>query len=163
MGNNRADILNLLREINDPEIPVVNIVEMGIVRDVQTTEDGTEVLITPTYSGCPAMKQIKDDIRELLDSKGYSSVSVKTVYSPAWTTEWLNEETKEKLRNYGIAPPGSLPENGQSPFSYSFAQVNCPFCRSDQTEIRSPFGSTACKALYYCRNCHQPFEHFKCI
>ncbi len=156
-------ILNYLAEINDPEIPVINIVELGIVKSIENRGDEVTVEITPTYSGCPAMRQIESDIISKLNSKGFSKVTVSTVYSPVWTTDFMSDETKSKLKNYGIAPPGKSEDSNDDLFSINLQTIICPFCNSDKTEIRSPFGSTACKSVYYCDNCHQPFEHFKCI
>lgn len=155
-------ILETLSQISDPEIPVVNIIEMGMIRDVEISEQEIKVILTPTYSGCPAMRQIEDDILFVLGKKGFSDVSVETVLSPAWTTDWLNEETKMKLKNYGIAPPSKNSSGGLFNIVTSAETVSCPFCDSGNTQLRSFFGSTACKSLYYCNNCQQPFEHFKC-
>ncbi|MGE5499684.1 MAG: 1,2-phenylacetyl-CoA epoxidase subunit PaaD [Syntrophothermus sp.] len=153
------NVTDMLSEISDPEIPAVNIVELGIVRGVAINNGRIEVSITPTYSGCPAMQMIKDNIRSRLESSGYSGIEIVTVYSPAWTTDWMSDETKEKLKNYGIAPPGK----SCMAAAYISDAVSCPFCGSEKTEIKSRFGSTACKAFYYCKNCLQMFEHFKRI
>lgn len=153
--NNEKEILNLLKDVLDPEIPVLNIVEMGIVRDVIFDEKGLLIKITPTYMGCPAMNTIKNDILNTLYSKEIKNVKVKTVYSPAWTTNWMSEETKNKLKEYGIAPPRAATD--------ILHKIECPFCNSGETNLTSEFGSTACKSLHYCNHCHQPFEHFKCI
>jgi ring-1,2-phenylacetyl-CoA epoxidase subunit PaaD len=158
----KETILDRLSQISDPEIPVVNIIEMGMIRDVVINEDEIKVILTPTYSGCPAMRQIEDDIYTVLVKNGFSEVKVETVLSPAWTTDWMSEGTKEKLKNYGIAPP--VKSNSENIFNIISTNplVNCPFCGSDKTEMKSYFGSTACKSLYYCQTCQQPFEHFKC-
>lgn len=155
-------VLETLSQISDPEIPVVNIIEMGMIRDVKIEEDEIKVLLTPTYSGCPAMRQIEDDILYTLGKKGFSDVTIETVLSPAWTTDWLSKETKEKLKNYGIAPPVKNSSDDIFNIISTTQTVNCPFCDSSKTELKSFFGSTACKSLYYCNNCQQPFEHFKC-
>ncbi|MBL1215562.1 MAG: phenylacetate-CoA oxygenase subunit PaaJ [Ignavibacteriae bacterium] len=155
MKKNKNEILKLLHDVFDPEIPVLNIVEMGIVRDVIFEEDELLIKITPTYMGCPAMNAIENDILDILFSNGLENVKVKTVYSPAWTTNWMSEETKNKLKKYGIAPPRESSE--------LLDKIECPFCNSDETILTSEFGSTACKSLHYCDHCHQPFEHFKCI
>ena len=160
MAAPQEKVLELLSRVNDPEIPVLNVVEMGIVREVSEDEKGLNVAITPTYSGCPAMEVIEREIRETLEREGMGPVSVRKVFAPAWTTDWLTGEAKRKLREYGIAPPG--PSCG-SALLEDEAPTPCPFCRSGETELRSRFGSTACKALYYCRGCQQPFEKFKCI
>ncbi len=161
-SNIKQIVIDTLSQISDPEIPVVNIIEMGMIRDVLLEDGSIQVILTPTYSGCPAMRQIEDDIVLALEKKGFNDVAVKTVLSPAWTTDWLSEETKVKLKNYGIAPP--LKSNPDDIFNIISMnqQINCPFCNSEKTELKSFFGSTACKSLYYCNNCRQPFEHFKC-
>jgi ring-1,2-phenylacetyl-CoA epoxidase subunit PaaD len=158
------DWLALLQDVPDPEIPVLNIVEMGIVRNVVAHSDGVQVNITPTYMGCPAMDAIADDIREKLTplaTEEGRKLEVGLVYAPAWTTDWLSESAKTKLEIYGIAPPGKTTDkralNGQAP------SVRCPKCKSTQTELISLFGSTACKAHYRCTDCAEPFDHFKCI
>ncbi|MCF8241638.1 MAG: phenylacetate-CoA oxygenase subunit PaaJ [Melioribacteraceae bacterium] len=162
MNVDKESLLNLLEEIEDPEIPVLNIVEMGIVRGIDFVDEKIVVKITPTYSGCPAMKTIENQILDILFDQGFPNSHVKTVYTPAWTTDWLSDETKSKLRDYGIAPPKGKSED-------DFLQevitkpVQCPFCESKDTILKSEFGSTACKALHYCNNCSQPFEYFKCI
>ena len=151
--------LRLLSAIADPEIPVVSIEEMGMLRDVVITEQGCEVIITPTYTACPAMSIIAQDIKATLEKHGYNNVMVSTVYSPAWTTDWISEETKAKLRNYGIAAPGhSSCLKGRDGNDI----VECPRCFSTRTTLISQFGSTACKALYKCDVCLEPFDYFKC-
>lgn len=156
----KVEIFDLLSTIKDPEIPVVSIQEMGMLRDVIVTDDSCEVIITPTYSGCPAMGIIEDDIKALLKENGIENPKVTLVYSPAWTTDWMTEGTKEKLRDYGIAAPiHSSCINWLKPNS---TIVACPCCQSENTKIVSQFGSTACKALYSCNDCKEPFEYFKC-
>ncbi|MDQ3108902.1 MAG: phenylacetate-CoA oxygenase subunit PaaJ [Bacteroidota bacterium] len=152
----------ILKEVVDPEIPVLTIMDMGILRDVKADENGIEVTITPTYSGCPAMEMIAEEIKSALSKKGFSNVTIKSVLSPAWTTDWITEEGKAKLFKYGIAPPahstadkGALLGNPKS--------VKCPQCKSEHTEMISNFGSTACKALWKCLDCKEPFDYFKCI
>lgn len=153
MQVSKEDVLSILRQVKDPEIPVLDVVEMGIVREVRPQgETGVEVDITPTYSGCPAMHVIEREIEQALSSRGFSQVKVNMVYAPAWTSEWLTEEAKQKLEAYGIAPP-RCNESVRA----------CPFCGSKETELRSEFGSTPCKALCYCTSCQQPFEYFKVI
>lgn len=154
-------IWDWLNEIPDPEIPVISVVELGVVRQVKIdSAEKVTVEITPTYSGCPALKAMEQEIYHKLREKGIKEVVVKTVLSPAWTTDWLSEETKMKLKNYGIAPPPKSTEIDAFEINQS---VPCPFCGSNQTRLQSHFGSTACKALYYCDGCMQPFEHFKCL
>lgn len=157
MTNTKEEILKLLENIYDPEIPVLNVVEMGIVRNINVKDGGCEIEITPTYSGCPAMKTIEDEIIDLLSDEGVDNVKVKKVYSPAWTTDWMSEKTKIKLSEYGIAPPEGNAEE------FIFKKITCPFCKSTNTKLTSEFGSTSCKSLHYCNSCSQPFEHFKCI
>ena len=162
----REEILTILAEVKDPEIPVIDIVGLGIVRDVAFDDDGIRVDITPTYSGCPAMQVIEREIVSTLNAHGYANARVHTVYSPAWTTDWITDDAKSKLREYGIAPPrgGSDSAGGIAELvSLRRAQptVECPFCASSNTAIRSEFGSTACKSIHFCNSCHQPFDHFK--
>ncbi len=159
----RDNIIDILTRIPDPEVPAINIVELGVVRDASMEGDKVNVTITPTYSGCPAMKMIEDQIYALLQQEGFTEVSIKTVFSPAWTTDWLSDEAKRKLKEYGIAPPGKTSPQQFALFAPGQRQVDCPFCDSANTTLKSEFGSTACKALYYCNSCQQPFEHFKCI
>ncbi|MCC6599930.1 MAG: phenylacetate-CoA oxygenase subunit PaaJ [Crocinitomicaceae bacterium] len=155
-------IWELLSEVPDPEIPLINVVEMGIVRAVKTGPGGVEITITPTYSGCPAMHAIEQDIKEKLKKGNLATFSVKTVLSPAWTTDWLSEEAKEKLRKSGIAPPEKTSLN-KGLLSGKTKDIACPHCGSSNSEMISQFGSTACKALYKCWDCKEPFEYFKCI
>lgn len=155
----KDDIYQMLSVIPDPEIPVVSIQEMGMLRDININENGVEVIITPTYSGCPAMGIIEQDIKMTLHKNGVKNVLVRLVYQPAWTTDWMSESTKQKLRDYGIAAPLHSSCNRDS-----FAQniIECPHCHSDDTVPVSRFGATACKALYQCNSCKEPFEYFKC-
>lgn len=144
-------------DVPDPELPVVTIADLGILRDVTEDDQGrVHVQITPTYSGCPAMETIRTDLIEILTAAGYRRVDVEFVLAPAWTTDWMSEEAKEKLRAYGIAPPGT------GPVSVPLA-VRCPQCGSLDTRESSRFGSTACKSLWVCRSCREPFDHFKAI
>jgi len=155
------EVRTLLSQIPDPEIPVITIEELGILRDVNFENDECVVAITPTYSGCPAMKAIEQDIVALLKENGIKKVKVKSVFSPAWTTDWLNEEAKEKLRKYGISPPEKS-SSDKSMLTGIQKVVKCPRCNSQNTELVSQFGSTACKALYKCKDCLEPFDLFKC-
>ena len=157
----KEKLLNILSEVHDPEIPALNVVEMGIVRDVEFSGEAVHVEITPTYSGCPAMKTIEDDIIAAFRTNGYTNIFVNTVYSPAWTTNWLSDSTKEKLKAYGIAPPGKSTNEVIILLPTIKETVACPFCESNETELRSEFGSTACKSIHYCNNCKQPFDHLK--
>ncbi len=153
-----------LEHLADPEIPVISLRELGILRDVRQGADGLEVVITPTYSGCPAMGQIEDDVRAALESAGLPA-RVVTRLAPAWTTDWMSDSGKEKLRAYGIAPPHQTPA-GSSVVRFiakpaTAETVACPHCGSANTVESSRFGSTACKALYKCRDCLEPFDYFK--
>lgn len=157
------EIWKILETIPDPEIPVISVVELGVIRKVELLENETQITITPTYSGCPAMKVFEDDIIKTLEDKGYPSVKIKTVYSPAWTTDWMSEEAREKLRKYGIAPPQKGTNDKGVLFQSGPKKVPCPQCKSTETELLSQFGSTACKAVYTCSNCSETFDYFKCI
>jgi ring-1,2-phenylacetyl-CoA epoxidase subunit PaaD len=156
----KEEIFQMLSSICDPEIPVVTIQEMGMLRDVILKEDECEVIITPTYTGCPAMGIIEHDIIELLLQNGIEKPKVTLVYSPAWTTDWMTDSTKEKLRVYGIAAP--LHSNCTNWLKPSANAIKCPKCGSEHTQVISQFGSTACKALYRCTECKEPFDYFKC-
>lgn len=157
-----ADIWKILESVSDPEIPVLTVADLGIVREVKVEADGqVEVIITPTYSGCPAMNTIAINIRAALQEAGYDQVKVTTVLHPAWTTDWMSESGREKLKAYGIAPP----VRGTADKGVLFAEqptVACPQCGSEHTELVSQFGSTACKSLYRCLDCREPFDYFKC-
>lgn len=159
---NKENIIQLLREIPDPEIPVIDIWELGILRDVNISDSKVEVIITPTYSGCPAMKQIEEDIVSKLQQNGIKEVGVKMIYNPPWTTDWITDEAKEKLRKYGIAPPEKTSVD-KGVLLGKPKQLACPRCGSKNTQMISQFGSTACKALYQCQDCMEPFDYFKCI
>ncbi len=157
------DIFALLSEIPDPEIPVISIIELGVIRNVEIINDTTISLkITPTYSGCPAMKQIEDDVRKKLSENRFTTIEIKTIFSPPWTTDWITPEAKEKLRKYGIAPPENSTED-KSWLTGKEKKIACPRCKSINTKLISQFGSTACKALYQCQDCLEPFDYFKCI
>ncbi len=156
-------IWNFLSEIPDPEIPVITIIELGVVRNVELTEDSAIITITPTYTGCPAMKMFEDEIVKKLNKEGIDNVKIKMVYSPAWTTAWMTAEAKEKLKKYGIAPPVDGTEDKGILFESGPKVVLCPRCNSKNTKLKNQFGSTACKALYSCNDCFEPFEYFKCI
>ncbi len=155
------EVKTLLSQIPDPEIPVITIEELGILRDVNFVNDECVITITPTYSGCPAMKAIEQDIVALLKENGIEKIKVNYVYSPAWTTDWLSEEAKEKLRKYGISAPDKT-SSDKSILTGIQKVVKCPRCNSENTELVSQFGSTACKALYKCKDCLEPFDLFKC-
>lgn len=160
----RDDIFEILEEVKDPEVPVLSVVELGIVRDVELSATGVTVRITPTYSGCPAMHVIEEEIRATLDAHQVPLVRLETVFAPAWTTDWLSAEAKKKLEEYGIAPPGPAAHDSLVSLTRAPARVEsprCPYCHSPDTAIRSEFGSTACKSIAYCNACEQPFELFK--
>jgi len=155
-------IWNILKNVADPEIPVLTVVDMGVVREVEVEDQKIIVSITPTYSGCPAMNEIESNIRWALEEAGYNKVEIKTLISPPWTTDWMTDEGKAKLQEYGIAPP----EGSSADKSVLFGEakkVMCPRCKSRNTTMVSQFGSTACKALYKCEDCKEPFDYFKCL
>ncbi|HEV2479588.1 MAG TPA: 1,2-phenylacetyl-CoA epoxidase subunit PaaD [Puia sp.] len=152
----------LLGEVNDPEVPVLSVVDLGIIRDVRITNDIPEIVITPTYSGCPAMDMIRTNIRMQLLEKGFSDVRIETVLSPAWTTDWMSEAGKQKLEAYGIAPPMPTQTVCRLEMFSREEAIQCPHCHSYHTSMISEFGSTACKALYRCEDCKEPFDYFKC-
>lgn len=152
----------LLETVCDPEIPVLTVVDLGIVRDIRVLEDDAlEVVITPTYSGCPAMNVIEVNIRAVLQEGGFERIKVTTVLSPVWTTDWLSEEGRRKLHAFGIAPPAG-PSADKKALMGERRMLECPHCGSKNTEMISQFGSTACKALFRCFDCLEPFDYFKC-
>jgi ring-1,2-phenylacetyl-CoA epoxidase subunit PaaD len=151
--------------VTDPELPMVTLAELGIVRDVREGTDGVVVAITPTYSGCPAMEAIRDDIVTALRDAGFGRAEVRTVLSPAWTTDWISESGKAKLSAAGIAPPGSAPRRGSGPVPLMLGvrheSVPCPQCGQAETERIAAFSATACRELRRCPACREPFEHMK--
>jgi ring-1,2-phenylacetyl-CoA epoxidase subunit PaaD len=158
----KEDILSLLSEIPDPEIPVISIVELGVVRKIEINYKAIAVTLTPTYSGCPAMKQMEDDVRKKLTEAGFDPIVISMNYSPPWTTDWLSEKAKLKLQKYGIAPPEEKTSD-KSFITGQHKRITCPRCKSKNTVLVSQFGSTACKALYQCKDCLEAFDYFKCI
>jgi ring-1,2-phenylacetyl-CoA epoxidase subunit PaaD len=158
---NEAQIWELLEEVSDPEVPVLSVVDLGVVRDVSIHKEWVHITITPTYSGCPAMKTMEDDIRKKLAENKLEKVVVNTVLSPAWTTDWLSENGRIKLKEYGIAPPEN--EVDKSVLFSEPTKVPCPKCDSTDTRMISQFGSTACKAHYRCNSCQEPYDYFKCL
>ena len=150
---------NAAASVVDPEIPVLTIADLGVLRDVAVTDGRVEVAITPTYSGCPAMNMITLEIELALEREGFHNSSVRTVLSPAWTTDWMSEDGRRKLREYGIAPPQAAASRRGL---FGVEQVACPQCGSANTEVLSEFGSTSCKALWRCKACREPFDYFKC-
>jgi len=173
LNTEEQKIWKILEEVKDPEVPVLSIIDLGIVRAVQVTSPlslasgetgkgpGVRLTITPTYSGCPAMDVIQMDIRLKLLEKGYKNISIQQSLSPAWSTDWMTEEGKRKLKEFGIAPP-NYKQQFCSVEMFQHEAVQCPRCNTFHTEVISQFGSTACKALYRCLDCREPFDYFKC-
>ena len=157
------EIWKFLSEVPDPEIPVISIAELGVLRKIEIEKSQVIVTITPTYSGCPAMKTFEDDIASKLKENNIFNFKILTVHSPAWTTDWITEGAREKLRNFGIAPPIRGTADKGILFGSGTKSVPCPLCNSKDTQLKSQFGSTACKALYQCNSCLEPFDYFKCI
>jgi ring-1,2-phenylacetyl-CoA epoxidase subunit PaaD len=157
-----------LGEVQDPEIPVISVVDLGIVRDVAFEGDECVVTITPTYSGCPAMEVIAESVTEALHAHGLQKVRLASRLSPAWTTDWMSDAGKAALKGYGIAPPVQQAidisglRTGAKRFAAPEPEVACPNCGSSHTQLTSQFGSTPCKALYKCLDCREPFDYFKC-
>lgn len=155
------DVVQLvLEQVRDPEIPVLSIADMGIIKDIGVTDNSVHVNIIPTYSGCPAMDTIASDIGSTLRLHGYENISVDTVLDPAWSSDFISDEGRKKLREFGIAPPAKNATKGEL---LGKEHVCCPQCGSSETEVVSQFGSTACKALYKCTECLEPFDYFKCV
>jgi ring-1,2-phenylacetyl-CoA epoxidase subunit PaaD len=153
------EVWEILKTVTDPEIPVLSVIDLGIVREVHVENENVEVIITPTYSGCPAMDFIGMNVRKTLLESGFEKIKITHQLSPSWTTDWLTEEGKERLKSYGIAPPTS------KTFDLDYLKnlpIPCPRCDSMNTKLISQFGSTACKALYQCEDCREPFDYFKC-
>ena len=155
-----ADIWQALETVKDPEIPVVSVVEMGIVRDVSVSEDGVTVTMTPTFSGCPALHVMEQEIERTVRELGAEEVSVETVLHPPWTSDWISDEARQKLKSFGLSPPPRHGGNVQVTF---YEPVPCPYCDSMNTSVKNAFGSTLCRAIYYCNECEQPFEQFKAL
>lgn len=161
-----AKVWDLVAAVPDPEIPVISIADLGILRSVTMGGDGrVHVVITPTYSGCPAMDTITDDVTAALNDAGHGDVVVDLQLQPAWTTDWLTQHGRDALEGYGIAPPsGDAPYREQGPVSLTLSPpVSCPRCKSLNTRKLAHFGSTSCKALYSCNECHEPFDYFKVL
>jgi ring-1,2-phenylacetyl-CoA epoxidase subunit PaaD len=156
----KEEILSLLDEVCDPEIPVLSLADLGVLRGVEFLDNEWQITITPTYSGCPAMKTMEDDILQKLKDHGIKA-NVHLVLSPAWTTDWLSESGRKKLKEFGIAPPED--EVDKSVLFAAPTVVPCPKCGSRETKMVSQFGSTACKAHYQCRSCLEPYDYFKCL
>ncbi|HYJ67077.1 MAG TPA: 1,2-phenylacetyl-CoA epoxidase subunit PaaD [Nocardioidaceae bacterium] len=163
MVTTTLSVRGLVAEVPDPEIPVLTIDDLGILRDVREGPDGCiEVDITPTYSGCPAMDAIRSDVEGRLAEAGYDRVRVRLVLSPAWTTDWISDEGRRKLSDFGIAPPTGAAAHQSGPVALTLS-IRCPQCGSPDTREISRFGSTACKALWRCDTCREPFDHFKAL
>lgn len=170
-SNEEKKIWSILETITDPEVPVLSILDLGIVRNIKLSQNslltgggdgGIEIVITPTYSGCPAMDMIAMNIRLALLENGFKNLKITTVLYPAWTTDWMSEEGKQKLKEYGIAPPNPRQQVCKNELFSPHEAVQCPQCNSYHTFRISEFGSTACKALYQCSDCKEPFDYFKC-
>ena len=163
MNHTKEHIYSLLAQVTDPEIPVLTILDLGIVRDVICTQDNeVEIIITPTYSGCPAMDAIAFDIKLKMVEAGFTQVKITYTLSPAWTTDWMTETGKQKLKQYGIAPPINSTSRINKLLFDLDEHIPCPQCGSTNTKLLSEFGSTACKALHQCMDCKEPFDYFKC-
>ena len=152
-----ADLYALLANVRDPEIPVLTLRDLGVLRDITVADDVVNITITPTYVGCPAMEVMRSDIKTTLANAGYQKVNVRQRLSPAWTTDWMSAQGRKKLQAYGIAPPAT------TSCGKITGVIECPQCTSHDIKIISEFGSTACKALYQCQECREPFDYFKCI
>lgn len=152
-------IWKILEEVYDPEIPVLSVIDLGIVREVNAKGDSIEITITPTYSGCPAMDVISMNIRMAMIQNDFAKVQIRQQLSPAWTTDWMTDIGKQKLTSYGIAPP--VPKTFDQEYLENMI-VPCPLCHSGNTRLITEFGSTSCKALYQCNDCREPFDYFKC-
>jgi ring-1,2-phenylacetyl-CoA epoxidase subunit PaaD len=155
------EIKEILKSVSDPEIPVLTIEDLGIIKEIEIENKEVTVTITPTYSGCPAMDVIGDDIKSALQEAGYTA-KIKLVLSPAWTTDWISESGRKKMKDYGIAPPMDASMDKRA-LLHGERIVKCTRCGSTNTKLISQFGSTACKALFQCQDCHEPFDYFKCL
>jgi ring-1,2-phenylacetyl-CoA epoxidase subunit PaaD len=155
------ELWELLEQVKDPEVPVLSVVDLGIIRKVEKKSNGWLITITPTYSGCPAMRTIEKEIEALFVEKEIPLSEIKTVLSPAWTTDWISDQGRANLKDYGIAPPEN--ELDKSVLFAKPTIVPCPKCDSKNTKMVSEFGSTACKAHYQCNDCFEPFDYFKCL
>lgn len=156
MSTKEINISQILEEVYDPEVPVLSVIDLGVIRNIEVDNEKVIITITPTYSGCPAMDVITMNIRMALLEHCYRNAEIKTILSPAWTTDWMTEEGKKKLAAYGIGPPNP------SIARVAADGVECPHCHSHKTKLLSEFGSTACKALFQCSDCKEPFDYFKC-
>lgn len=158
-NSTKEQLWKLMETVYDPEIPALSVIDLGIIRDIQIHDKEIEIIITPTYSGCPAMDVISMNIRMAFIKEGLTPIKISQQLSPAWTTDWMTETGKQKLKSYGIAPPAA------KIFDETYLEnlvVECPLCHLQNTRLISQFGSTACKALYQCNDCKEPFDYFKC-
>jgi ring-1,2-phenylacetyl-CoA epoxidase subunit PaaD len=158
-----TEIWSILGDVLDPEVPALSVVDLGLIRQVKVGDKGVVINVTPTYTGCPATDLIAEIIKAAVTSCGYDNVTIKLVLSPAWTSDWISPTARLKLKEYGIAPPVGNAPTGRAALLGLSPIVACPRCDSTQTERISEFGSTACKAMYRCTSCLEPFEYFKCI
>jgi ring-1,2-phenylacetyl-CoA epoxidase subunit PaaD len=163
IDDQKARIREILHDVKDPEIPAISLIELGVLRDIDLENDSVKIRITPTYSGCPAMKVMEEDIKKKLEEEGYQDVEVEEVLSPAWSTDDITEEGRRKLKEYGIAPPDEATEDKNSLLPGSKTEIQCPQCGSRNTRLINQFGSTACKALHQCEDCGEAFDYFKCL
>lgn len=154
------EIWQALEEVKDPEIPVVSVVEMGIVREVHVEGDEARITMTPTFSGCPALQVMRAGIKAKVKTLGFESVVVQTTLHPPWTSDWITESGRQKLKEFGLAPPPK--HGGNVPVTF-YEPVACPYCDSENTIVKNTFGPTLCRAIYYCQACRQPFEQFKAL
>jgi ring-1,2-phenylacetyl-CoA epoxidase subunit PaaD len=165
IGPGLARAREVAEQVTDPELPVLTLADLGVLREVELSGETVIVSITPTYSGCPALREMRADVENRLRAAGFGEVEVRTVLDPPWSTDWITPEGRRKLAEYGIAPPGSAPQRAPGPVPLTLqappAPVDCPHCGSPETEELSRFGATACKALRRCRACREPFEHIK--
>jgi ring-1,2-phenylacetyl-CoA epoxidase subunit PaaD len=155
---NEEQVWEILERVKDPEIPVVSVVEMGIVREFRIDGRNIWVKITPTFAGCPALFTIQDEVRSSLTDAGFTQVHLQISHNPPWSSDWITPEARQKLTDFGLAPPPI--HNGIIPIQI-MENVNCPYCKSSHTTMKNAFGPTLCRAIYYCQNCQQPFEQFK--
>jgi ring-1,2-phenylacetyl-CoA epoxidase subunit PaaD len=154
----REQAWKILENVKDPEIPVVSVVEMGIIREVQIEDETVRVTMTPTFSGCPALQVMQDEIQTRLEEAGASRVEVKISHNPPWSSDWISPEAREKLKNFGLSPP---PMHGGHIDLALLEVARCPYCGAEDTSLKNSFGPTLCRAIYYCNKCRQPFEQFK--
>lgn len=162
VGGMEAQIWAILQTVADPEIPVLSVVDMGIIQSVEISGGGeVRVAMTPTFAGCPALEMMQSDIRAALNGAGYTTIQIDVVLDPPWTSERMSEDGRRKLKEFGLAPPPRMQGGTDGAMLLFMEAITCPFCDSTNTRLESPFGPTLCRAIYYCNGCHQPFELFK--